>query len=59
MAEWLARQTPNHKIVGSSLAKTSCLIKNCPVGATDNDNGASVHSEMAIVLRLPIGPWSM
>ncbi len=27
MAEWLARRPPNHKIVGSSPAKTSWLIK--------------------------------
>ncbi len=44
MAEWLAHQTPSHKIVGSSPAKASRLIKNCPTWATDGDNGASVHS---------------
>ncbi len=44
MAEWLARPTPNHKIVGSSHAKTSWLIKNRPAWATGGDNGDSVHS---------------
>ncbi len=44
MAEWLARLTPNHKIVGSSPAKASRLIKNRPVWATGGDTGASVHS---------------
>ncbi len=44
MAEWLARRTPNHKIVGSSPAKASQLIKNRPAWATGGDNGASVHS---------------
>ncbi len=44
MAKWLARQTPNHKIVGSSPAQTSWLIKNRPAWATGGDNGASVHS---------------
>ncbi len=43
MAEWLAL-TPNHKIVGSSPAKSSRLIKNRPAWATGDDNGASVHS---------------
>ena len=32
MAEWLARLTPNHKIVVSSPAKTSWLIKTVPCG---------------------------
>ncbi len=32
MAEWLARQTPNHKIVGSSPAKSQSLIKTAPCG---------------------------
>ncbi len=44
MAEWLARRTPMHKIVGSSPAKNSCLIKNLPAWATGAHNGASVHS---------------
>ena len=44
MAEWLARRTAIHKIVGSSPAKASRLIKNCPAWATGGDNGASVHS---------------
>ena len=43
MAEWLARRTPNHKIVGSNPAKTSWLIENRPAWATGDDNGASVH----------------
>ncbi len=43
MAEWLSRRTPNHKIVGSSPAKTSWLIKNRLAWATGGDNGASVH----------------
>ena len=32
MAEWLARRTPNHKIVGLSPAKTGWLIKTVPRG---------------------------
>ena len=44
MAEWLARQSPNHKIVGSSPAKTNWLIKYRPAWATGDDNGALVHS---------------
>ncbi len=44
MAEWLARRTPNHKIVGSSPAEATWLIKNRPAWATGDDNGASVHS---------------
>ncbi len=44
MAEWLACRTPNHKIVSSSPAKASWLIKNHPAWATGGDNGASVHS---------------
>ncbi len=44
MAEWLARRTPNHKIVGSSLAKRQSAHQNRPVWATGGDNGASVHS---------------
>ncbi len=40
MAEWLARRTPNRKIVGSSPARATWLIKNCPAWAT----GALVHS---------------
>ncbi len=43
MADWLARRTPNHKIVGSSPAKTIWLIKNRPVRATGGDSAASVH----------------
>ncbi len=42
MAE-LAHQTPNHKIVCSSLAETTWLIKNHPAWVTGDDNGASVH----------------
>ena len=44
MAEWLMRRTPNHKIMASSPAKASRLIKNHPAWATGDDNGASVHS---------------
>ena len=44
VAEWLARRTPNHKIVGWSPAKSSRLIKNRPAWATGDNNGASVHS---------------
>ncbi len=61
MAEWLARRTPNHKIVGSSHATSQSAHENRPVWAAGGDNGASVHSavneyltEMAIVLRLPV-----
>ncbi len=43
MAEWLARRTPNQKLLGSSPAKTSWLIRNHPTWATGDDNGASVH----------------
>ena len=32
IAEWLARRTPNHEIVGSSLAYRSLLIKKRPDG---------------------------
>ncbi len=64
MAEWFAHWTPNQKIMGLNPAKASCLFKNCPIWATCEDNGASVHSvineylatEMAIVLRLPVEP---
>ncbi len=42
MAKWLARQTRNHKIVGSSPtsgpAKASWLIKNRPAWATPGDD---------------------
>ena len=44
MAKRLARRTPNHKIVGSSPAKASRLIKNRPTWAMGDDNGASVNS---------------
>ncbi len=44
MAEWLARRTPNHKIMGSSATQTSWLIKNRPAWAKRDDNGASFHS---------------
>ncbi len=44
IAEWLARWTPNHKIVGSSPAKSQSAHQNRPVWATGGDNGASVHS---------------
>ncbi len=65
MAEWLARWTPNHKIVGSSPAKSQSAHQNRPLWAMGGDNGASVHSaineylaitEMAIVPRLPVAP---
>ena len=39
MAEWLARKTLNHNIMGSSPAQGSWLIN-----ATGEDNVASVHS---------------
>ncbi len=44
MALWLVHQIPNHKIMDSSPAKTSWLIKKCPARAMGGDNGASVHS---------------
>ena len=44
MAEWLACQTPNHKIMGSSPTKTSWLMKKRPAWTTGDYNGASVHS---------------
>ncbi len=67
MAKWLARRTPNHKIVGSSAAEAIWLIKNHPTWATGDDNGASVHSavneylaiqkwQLYIVFRLPLEP---
>ncbi len=67
MAEWLARRTPNHKIVGSRQRPCSKQAhQNCPAWATGGDNGASVHSavneylgidrDMAIVPRLPVAP---
>ncbi len=65
MAEWLARRTPNHKIVGLSPAKTSRLTQKRPAWATGDDNGASVHSAVieylpidrhGILLRLPVAP---
>ncbi len=40
MAEWLARWTLNHKIVGSSPAKSQSAHQNRPVQATGDDNGA-------------------
>ncbi len=65
--EWLiARWTPNHKIVGSSPAEATWLIKKRPAWAMGDDNGASVHSAVNeylaldrdgnIVLRLPSAP---
>ncbi len=63
MGEWLARRTPNHKIVGSGPTKATWLIKNRPAWATGDDNGALVRSavneylaidRMAIVLGLPV-----
>ncbi len=42
MAEWLARRTPNHKIVGLSYAKAVWLIKNRPAWAMGDNYGASV-----------------
>ena len=44
VAEWLARRTPNHKIMGLSPAKATWLIKNHPAWAAGDDNGAMVHS---------------
>ncbi len=44
MAEWLACQTPNHKIVGLSPAKSQAAHQYHPVWAAGGDNGASVHS---------------
>ncbi len=44
MAEWLARRTPNHKIVGSSPAKSQSAHQSRPAWATGGDNSASVHS---------------
>ncbi len=41
MAEWLARQTPKHKIMGLSPAKASWLIKKRPAWAMGDGNGAS------------------
>ncbi len=43
MDEWLARCSPNHKIVSSSPAEATCFIKNMSYGG---DNGASVQSAM-------------
>ena len=43
MAEWSARRTPNHNILGSSPAKASWLIKKRPAWATGDDNGTSVQ----------------
>ncbi len=44
MAKWLERRIPNHKIVDSSLAEATRLIKNHPAWTTGDNNGASVHS---------------
>ncbi len=52
MAEWLARRTPNHKIVGSSPAKSQSAHQNCPVWAAGGDNGVSVHSAVNEYLAL-------
>ena len=67
MAEWLARRTPNHKIVGSSPAKSQAAHQNGPMWAAGGDNGASVHSAVneylainrdgnCTVPRLPVAP---
>ncbi len=52
MAEWLARRTPNHKIVGSSPAKSQSAHLNRPVWAAGGDNGASVHSAVSEYLAI-------
>ncbi len=44
MAEWLARRTPNHKIVGSSPAESQSAHQIRPAWATGGDNCASVYS---------------
>ncbi len=44
MAEWLARRTPNHKIVSSIPPNPVGSSKNRPAWAKGGDNGASVHS---------------
>ena len=44
MAEWLARQTPNHKILGLNPTEDTLLNKSHPAWATGDDNGASVRS---------------
>ncbi len=60
----IARLTPNHcdKIVGSSPAKTSWLIKNRPAWATGDDKGASVHSAVNEYMRWQLYldyPWRL
>ena len=50
MAEWLERRTTSHKIVGSTPAQSSWLIKNLPAWATGDDNGALVHSTVNDVI---------
>ncbi len=52
MAQWLARRTPNHKIVGSSPTKSQSAHQNCPVWAVGGDNGASVHSAVSEYLAI-------
>ncbi len=44
MAEWLARRTPNHKIVGFESRRSHLADQNHPMCAAGGDNGASVHS---------------
>ncbi len=44
MAEWLARWTPNHKIVGSSPAKSQSARQKPSRVGYGGDNGASVYS---------------
>ncbi len=51
MAEWLARRTPNHKIVGSSPAKSQVLIygwvNQGTIVATRSPHGAVLMSRLA------------
>ncbi len=59
MAEWLARRTPNHKIVGLSPAEATLLNKNRPTWATGDNNGASVHSAVNEYLAIDRdGNWN-
>ncbi len=55
MAEWLARWTPNHKIVGSSPAQSQLAHQNRPVWAAGGENGASVHSAVNVFLAREAG----
>ncbi len=51
MTEWLARLTPNHKIMGP--VQASWFVKNHPVcPMVDNNHVASVHSAVDDYLRL-------